>query len=72
VQRVDADDAVGHAIVAVLAFEFGQQFIAERRWFEQPVVPVLRFVRIVRVLIAAIFRRSLRQSGQPRQPRQPE
>jgi hypothetical protein len=56
VQRVDADHAVGHAIVAVLAFEFGWQFVAERRRFERPVVPVLRFVGIVRILVAAIFR----------------
>jgi hypothetical protein len=60
VQRVDADDAVGHAVLTVLAFEFGRQFVAERRRFEQPVVPILRFVGIVRVLVSAIFRGILR------------
>jgi hypothetical protein len=73
VQRVDADHALRHAVVAVLAFEFGRQFVAERRRFEQPIVPGVRVVGLVRVLVAAVLRRILRQpreSGKPRQPRQ--
>jgi len=75
--RVDADDAVGRALIAVVSVQFERQFQFVSKWrrLERPVVTLIRVVGLVvtRVLVAVV--RQLvqqpgcdRQSGRGRRP----
>jgi len=64
--RVDADDAVGHALVAVLSVQLERQFQFASEWrrLEQPVAALCPLVWLVVAGIrATVVGRFLRQSG---------